>query len=104
MGELPNEQSVDESPPEQSVGELQSVGVASKYENRHQPLRVNPFWALSCLPAQDSSRDKVRRRRVVTCESHEFGPAQSSRSSSSLSVDPTLTPSCNRLETVERRE
>ena len=56
--------------------------------------RVNPFWALSCSPAQDSSRGKVRRRTVVTCESHEFGPAQSSRGSSSLSVDPTLTPSC----------
>ena len=49
---------------------------------------VNPFWVLSCSPAQDSSRDKVRRRRVLTCdESHEFGPAQSSHGSSSLSVD-----------------
>ena len=38
MGELPNEQSVDESPPEQSVGELQSVGEASKYEKRCQQL------------------------------------------------------------------
>ena len=49
--------------------------------------RVNPFWALSCSPAQDSSKGKVGRGRVVTCESHEFGPAQSSRGSSSLSVD-----------------
>jgi len=71
--------------------------IPTEYDGEHclpVPLRVNPFWVLSCLPAQDSSRDKVRRRTVVTCGSHGSSPAQSSCRSLSLPVDLTLTPSC----------
>ena len=70
----------------EDVDELFQKALVTNLEDLYAP-RVNPFWALSCSPAQDSSRDKVRRGRVVTCESHEFGPAQSSRGSSLLLVD-----------------
>ena len=45
MGELPYEQSVDESPPEQLVGVLQSVGEASGYEKRRLHLIATNIYA-----------------------------------------------------------
>ena len=44
VGELPKEQSVDESQPEQSVGDTQSVGEASQYEKwREQLIATNRY-------------------------------------------------------------
>ena len=66
----------------------------------HEQPAILAAWVLSCSPTQDSSRDKVRCRKVVMCESHGSGPAQSSHGLSSLLVDPTLTPSSNITFTV----
>ena len=63
--ELPKEQTVDESQPEQLVGVLQSVGEASQYEKRHQRLiatKQYESYVKAAAERKRKSRSEKERR------------------------------------------
>ena len=62
--ELPKEQYVDESQPEQSVGDLESVGEASQYEKRLQrPIETKQYesYVTTAAERKRKSRSEIKR-------------------------------------------